>query len=48
MTTAPTAEERHRRVEQYASAPERLREALASVPAEAMKWRPESGEFSVH
>ena len=48
MTTAPTAEERHRRIEQYASAPERLREALASVPAEAMKWRPERGEFSIH
>jgi len=40
--------ERDRRIEQYASAPERLREALAGVPAEAMKWRPEPGEFSVH
>jgi len=48
MTTAPTAEERHRRVEQYASAPERLREVLANVPAEVMKWRPDPAEFSVH
>ncbi len=43
-----TNQERTRRIEQYASAPERLREALASVPAEAMKWRPALGEFSVH
>jgi hypothetical protein len=43
-----TAEERDRRIEQYASAPGRLREALAGVPAEAMKWRPAPGEFSVH
>ena len=41
-------EERDRRIEQYASAPGRLREALAGVPGEAMKWRPEPGEFSVH
>ena len=38
MTTPLTGEERGRRIKQYASAPERLREALASVPAEAMKW----------
>jgi DinB family protein len=43
-----TAEERDHRIEQYASAPLRLRQALADVPAEAMKWRPEPGEFSVH
>jgi hypothetical protein len=41
-------EERERRIEQYASAPARLREALAGVPGEAMKWRPEASEFSVH
>lgn len=41
-------EERTRRIEQYASAPGRLREALAGVPPEAMKWRPAPDEFSVH
>ena len=43
-----TTQERDLRIEQYASAPDRLREALASVPPEAMKWRPEPTEFSVH
>ncbi|HEV8574775.1 MAG TPA: DinB family protein [Dehalococcoidia bacterium] len=43
-----SAEERDRRIEQYASAPGRLHEAVAGVPAEAMKWRPAPGEFSVH
>jgi len=43
-----TAEERDRRIEQYTSAPKRLRDTLASVPQEAMKWRPEPAEFSVH
>jgi len=48
MTPQLSSEERESRIEQYTSAPERLQEALASVPAEAMKWRPEPGEFSVH
>jgi hypothetical protein len=43
-----SAEERDLRIDQYISAPTRLREALASVPPEAMKWRPEPAEFSVH
>jgi len=43
-----TPEECARRIEQYASAPGRLREALTGVPPEAMKWRPEPNEFSVH
>ncbi len=42
------AAERARLIEQYATAPKRLRAALAKVPTEAMKWRPEPGEFSVH
>lgn len=46
MTVTP--EERRRRIEQYASGPKHLREAIARVPPEAMKWRPEPGEFSVH
>ncbi len=41
-------QERTRRIEQYASAPGRLREALAGVPPEAMKRRPEPNEFSIH
>ena len=48
MTEPLSSEERDRRVEQYASAPGRLRETLAGVPPEAIKWRPEPGEFSVH
>jgi len=49
MTTAAlTIEERSRRIEQYTSAPKRLRELLAKVPIEAMKWRPEQTEFSAH
>ena len=46
MTLA--TEERERRIQQYAEGPARLRAALAKVPAEVMKWRPEPGEFSVH
>ncbi|HSP54707.1 MAG TPA: DinB family protein [Dehalococcoidia bacterium] len=42
------AAERDRLIEQYATGPKRLREALAKVPPEAMRWRPEPGEFSVH
>src|SRR5206468_7150276 len=48
MSEPLTSEERDRRVEQYASAPGRLRETLAGVPPKAMKWLPEPGEFSVH
>ena len=43
-----TTEERTQRIEQYTSAPKRLLEALGQVPPEAMKWRPEPAEFSVH
>lgn len=42
------ADERRRRIHQYASGPEKLREASARVPAEAMRWRPAPDEFSVH
>ena len=42
------AEERARLIQQYAGGPARLRAALASVPEEALKWRPQPGEFSVH
>jgi hypothetical protein len=43
-----TPAERTRRIEQYASGPERLRAALQRVPAEARQWRPSPEEFSVH
>jgi hypothetical protein len=43
-----TIEERTHRIDQYASAPQRLRDTLASVPPEAIKWRPDPNEFSVH
>src|SRR5262245_10238266 len=48
MTEPLTREERNHRIEQYASAPKRIREVLEKVPPEAMKWRPAEGEFSVH
>jgi hypothetical protein len=40
--------ERDRLIEQYARGPARLRQALATVPAEAMRWRPAPGEWSAH
>ena len=42
------ATERDRLIEQYASGPARLQAALEAVPQQAMKWRPQPGEFSVH
>jgi hypothetical protein len=41
-------EERHRLIEQYAAGPRRLRDALGTVPADALQWRPEPGEWSAH
>ncbi len=43
-----SAEERGRRIQQYATGPARLRAALDTVPPEALRWRPAPGEFSVH
>lgn len=40
--------ERERLIAQYAAGPARLRAALATVPAEAMKWRPAPNEWSAH
>src|SRR5260370_10104209 len=45
--TLPHAE-RQTLGEQYAGGPARLRAALATVPAEAVKWRPAPKEWSVH
>jgi hypothetical protein len=39
---------RGRLIEQYATAPARLRAAVEAVPEEARKWRPADGGFSVH
>jgi hypothetical protein len=43
-----TADERQRRIEQYATGAQRLREAVGRVPVEARAWRPSPDEFSVH
>ncbi len=45
--TLPHAE-RQTLIEQYAAGPARLRAALATVPAEAVKWRPAPKEWSAH
>lgn len=43
-----TRAERETLIERYAEGPARLRAALATVPAEALQWRPEAGEWSAH
>jgi hypothetical protein len=40
--------ERERLIEQYARGPERVKEALAKVPKEALLFRPAEGKWSVH
>jgi len=40
--------ERQTLIQQYADGPARLRAALATVPPEAMQWRPKPGEWSAH
>ena len=40
--------EREALIDQYARGPERVREALATVPAEARTWRPAPGSWSAH
>lgn len=40
--------EREVLIEQYAAGPRRLTAALATVPAEALRWRPAPGEWSAH
>jgi hypothetical protein len=40
--------ERDSLIEQYARGPERVGEALASVPGEALQWRPAPGRWSAH
>ena len=43
-----TAAERKVLIDQYAAGPARLRAALATVPPEALQWRPAPGEWSAH
>jgi hypothetical protein len=43
-----TAAEREERIEQYERGPLRIRNALAVVPDNALKWRPAPGRWSVH
>ena len=45
---AMSHDERDGLIEQYARGPERIREALARVPAAALSWRPAEGKWSVH
>src|ERR1043165_7632586 len=40
--------ERDALIAQYADGPRRLRAALATVPPEALQWRPKPGEWSAH
>lgn len=43
-----TTTERNASIEQYAAGSDRLRAALAEIPAEALQWRPAPGEWSAH
>jgi hypothetical protein len=43
-----TPERRATLIDTYAHGPARLRGALGRVPAEALKWRPADGRWSVH
>jgi DinB family protein len=43
-----TAPEREALVAQYARGPQRIQEALARVPKEALQWRPAPGKWSIH
>ena len=40
--------EREALIQRYADGPGRLKAALATVPAAALQWRPEPGEWSAH
>ena len=43
-----TVSQREDLIRRYEAGPARLKAALAKVPAEAMKWRPGPGKWSVH
>ena len=42
------ATERDALIKRYGDGPARLRAALATVPGEALQWRPKPGEWSAH
>jgi hypothetical protein len=46
MALTPT--ERRAHIDRYAAGPARLRAAIASVPADALTWRPAPREWSAH
>jgi hypothetical protein len=41
-------DEREKLIRQYAGGPARLKAALAAVPADALQWCPQPGEWSAH
>ncbi len=43
-----TKQEREKLINQYAAGVDHIKEALATVPAEAMRWRPAPGKWSAH
>ncbi len=43
-----TTEQRDDLIRRYAAGPARLRAALARIPADALRWRPEPGKWSAH
>src|SRR5574342_1394445 len=45
---ALSPDERGTLIQRYADGPARLKAALATVPVEALKWRPAPGEWSAH
>jgi len=45
---AMSREEREALLEKYAQGAERVQQALAKVPPEALQWRPAEGKWSVH
>jgi hypothetical protein len=45
---ALTNSERDVLIQRYVEGPRRLKAALATVPPEALKWRPKPGEWSAH
>ena len=46
MSLSPA--ERDALIARYAEGPARLKAALSTVPAEALQWRPQPGEWSAH
>jgi hypothetical protein len=43
-----TAAQRHALIDRYERGPDLLKAALATIPAEALQWRPGPGKWSAH